>query len=214
MSKDTDIEQDVAEKSSDEERFTKDWLISNALTAFLGALMLERELNRLVLLVVEVTIPTYVWTTIFTVIAALFTLSIMLAVASLIPPLRRLAVSIGRRFSLILGILTLSSFILSWSSTVSTLPYDELVVVICHPGRIATHLTDNAQVIPEDLRVGWGTRTKPARRGDGNSYWTAETDRENLCSRLVYTSKRVSDSTTDWGRIEAISVRGKEISDC
>ena len=125
MSKDTDIEQDAAEKSSDEERFTKDWLISNALTAFLGALMLERELNRLVLVVVEVTIPTYVWTTIFTVIAALFTLSIILAVSSLIPPLRRLAVSIGRRFSLILGILTLSSFILSWSSTVSTLPYDD-----------------------------------------------------------------------------------------
>ena len=47
MSKDTDIEQDAAEKQSNEERFTKDWLISNALTAFLGALMLERELNRL-----------------------------------------------------------------------------------------------------------------------------------------------------------------------
>lgn len=125
MSKDTDIEQRDAEKSSNEERFTKDWLISNALTAFLGALMLERELNRLVLLVVEVTIPDYVWTTIFTVIATLFTLSIVLAVTSLIPPLRRLAVGIGRRFSTILGILTLSSFILSWSSAVSTLPYDE-----------------------------------------------------------------------------------------
>ena len=125
MSKDTDIEQDAAEKQSDEERFTKDWLISNALTAFLGALMLERELNRLGLLVVEVTIPNYVWNTIFTVIAALFTLSIILAVASLIPPLRRAAVGIGRRFSLILGTLTLSSFILSWSSTVSTLPYDD-----------------------------------------------------------------------------------------
>ena len=49
--------------------------------------MLERELNRLVLLVVEVTVPNYVWTTIFTVIAALFTLSIILAIASLIPPL-------------------------------------------------------------------------------------------------------------------------------
>ena len=36
MSKDTDIEQDDAEKSSDEERFTKDWLISNALTGCLG----------------------------------------------------------------------------------------------------------------------------------------------------------------------------------
>ena len=126
MSKDSDdIEQDVAEKQSNEERFTKDWLISNALTAFLGALMLERELNRLVLLVVEVTIPSYVWTTIFTVIAALFTLSIILAVSSLIPLLRRAAVGIGRRFSLILGILTLCSFILSWSSTVSTLPYDD-----------------------------------------------------------------------------------------
>ena len=125
MSKDFDIEQGDAEKNANEERFTKDWLISNALTAFLGALMLERELNRLVLLVVEVTIPNYVWTTIFTVIAALFTLSIILAVASLIPPLRRAAVGIGRRFSLILGILTLSSFILSWSSTVSTLPYDD-----------------------------------------------------------------------------------------
>ena len=125
MSKDTDIEQGDAEKNANEERFTKDWLISNALTAFLGALMLERELNRLGLLVVEVTIPNYVWNTIFTVIAALFTLSIVLAVASLIPPLRRLAVGIGRRFSTILGILTLSSFILSWSSAVSTLPYDE-----------------------------------------------------------------------------------------
>ena len=123
--KERDIDAEVAER---EAQFTKDWLISNALTAFVGALMLEREWNLLeeeisLLFVIEV--PAYVGTAIFNIMAVLFILSIVLAVSSVIPPLRGLAFGIGRRFSRILGILTLTSFILSWTSAISTLPLDE-----------------------------------------------------------------------------------------
>ena len=127
--KDTDIVIDEEElREAEAARFTKDWLLSNALTAFVGALMLEREWNRLedtikVLYIVEV--PDYVGTIIFSVMAVLFILSIVLATASIIPLLRGLAVRVGRRFSRLLGSLTLASFILSWTSAISTLPLDE-----------------------------------------------------------------------------------------
>ncbi len=123
MATDTDMAADA-----EQVRFAKDWLLSNALTAFVGALMLEREWNRLeenidFLFIAE--LPDYLAMILFQIMAVLFILSIILATASIISPLRGLAVRIARRFSRILGTLTLVSFILSWASGISTVPLNE-----------------------------------------------------------------------------------------
>ena len=106
--------------------YKEDWLFSNALVAFVGALMLTQQWQvsggTLRFYIFEV--PEVAGFAIFLTIAAFFALALFLAVASVIPVLRNVALLIGKKVSFALDFIVWIGFILSWASAISQLSLD------------------------------------------------------------------------------------------
>ena len=118
----------------------EDWLLSNALVAFLGALVLAQQWQMpegTIRLLFVFEVPDYTGLVIFLLIAVLFVLSLFLALASVVAKLRSRALGIGKDFSRILGIFTWIAFILSWLSSIPALPSDQWWSVFLIVGGLA-----------------------------------------------------------------------------
>ena len=105
-----------------------DWLAGNALVAFVGALMLAQSWQRADLslgLPLNLTVPILPDFLIFPVGVSLFVLSILLALASMIGPVRDLVLSASHLFSPVLGFFTSVAFILSWLAAMSEFPINQ-----------------------------------------------------------------------------------------
>ena len=105
----------------------EEWLFSNALVAFAGALMLTQQwqVSGGAISFYFFAIPEVAGFGIFLTIAAFFALSLFLAVASVIPLLRNLALLIGKKVSFALDFVVWVGFALSWASAVSQMNLDE-----------------------------------------------------------------------------------------
>ena len=104
--------------------YKEEWLFSNALVAFVGALMLTQQWQvseGAVTFFFILELPEAVGYAIFLVIAGFFALSFFLAVASVIPVLRNVALLIGKKVSFALDFVVWIGFILSWASAITQL---------------------------------------------------------------------------------------------
>ena len=108
--------------------YKEEWLFSNALVAFVGALMLTQHWQvseGAVTFFFILELPEVVGYAIFLIIAGFFALSFFLAVASVIPILRKVALLIGKKVSFALDFIVWIGFILSWASSISQLDLDQ-----------------------------------------------------------------------------------------
>ena len=104
--------------------YKEEWLFSNALVAFVGALMLTQQWQvseGAVTFFFILELPEAVGYAIFLIIAGFFALSFFLAVASVIPVLRNVALLIGKKVSFALDFVVWIGFILSWASAITQL---------------------------------------------------------------------------------------------
>ena len=108
--------------------YKEEWLFSNALVAFVGALMLTQQWQvseGAVTFLFILELPEAVGYAIFLAIAGFFALSFFLAVASVIPVLRNVALLIGKKVSFALDFVVWIGFILSWASAITQLSFDQ-----------------------------------------------------------------------------------------
>ena len=108
--------------------YKEEWLFSNALVAFVGALMLTQQWQvseRAVTFFFILELPEAVGYAIFLIISGFFALSFFLAVASVIPVLRNVALLIGKKVSFALDFVVWIGFILSWASAITQLSLDQ-----------------------------------------------------------------------------------------
>ena len=114
----------------------EDWLFTNALVAFVGALLMGQvwepsEGTFKLLFFIEV--PAYDGLVIFLIIAGMVVLSIVLATASVIPRLRDPVLKSRSSFATTLDLIVWVAFFLSWGSSVPELPSDQwwsLILII------------------------------------------------------------------------------------
>ena len=104
-----------------------EWLVSNAVLAFMGALMLGQAWQRSdgQVELFRLSIPDFSGVVQIAFIFFLFTLSFVFAVASLIPDLRSWAVGQGKGFSMMLGGIAWVAFTISWVTAIPGLPDDQ-----------------------------------------------------------------------------------------
>ena len=108
--------------------YKEEWLFSNALVAFVGALLMGQvwePSKGTFKLLFFFDVPAYDGLVIFLITAAFFILSFFFAAASVIPFIRSWALSIGKGFSQILELLTWIAFTLSWTSSIPELPLEQ-----------------------------------------------------------------------------------------
>ena len=108
--------------------YKEEWLFSNALVAFVGALMLTQQWQvseGAVTFFFILELPEAVGYAIFLIIAGFFALSFFLAVASVIPVLRNVALLIGKKVSFALDFVVWIGFILSWALAITQLSLDQ-----------------------------------------------------------------------------------------
>ncbi len=107
--------------------YKEDWLFSNALVAFVGALMLTQQWQSSggAISFYFFEVPEFAGFAIFLIIAGFFVLSFFLAVASVIPLIRNLALRIGKKVSFALDFIVWIGFILSWAVAITDLPVDQ-----------------------------------------------------------------------------------------
>lgn len=106
--------------------YKEEWLFSNALVAFVGALMLTQQWQSSggAINFHFFEIPAVAGFAIFLIIAGFFVLSFFLAVASVIPVLRNVALLIGKKVSFALDFVVWIGFTLSWAAAITDLPID------------------------------------------------------------------------------------------
>ncbi|MYC06098.1 MAG: hypothetical protein F4X57_02800 [Chloroflexi bacterium] len=107
--------------------YKEDWLFSNALVAFVGALMLTQQWQSSggAISFYFFEVPEFAGFAIFLIIAGFFVLSFFLAVASVIPLIRNVALRIGKKVSFALDFVVWLGFILSWAAAITDLPVDQ-----------------------------------------------------------------------------------------
>lgn len=107
--------------------YKEEWLFSNALVAFVGALMLTQQWQSSggAVSFYFFEVPQFAGFAIFLTIAAFFVLSLFLATASVIPVLRNVALLIGKKVSFALDFVVWLGFILSWASAITQLSLDQ-----------------------------------------------------------------------------------------
>ncbi len=107
--------------------YKEEWLFSNALVAFVGALMLTQQWQSSggAVSFYFFEVPQFAGFAIFLTIAAFFVLSLFLAIASVIPVLRNVALLIGKKVSFALDFVVWLGFILSWASAITQLSLDQ-----------------------------------------------------------------------------------------
>ncbi|MCY3544962.1 MAG: hypothetical protein OXH22_13140 [Chloroflexi bacterium] len=107
--------------------YKEDWLFSNALVAFVGALMLTQQWQSSggAISFYFFEVPEFAGFAIFLIIAGFFALSLFLAVASVIPLIRNFALRIGKKMSFALDFVVWIGFVLSWAAAITDLPIDQ-----------------------------------------------------------------------------------------
>ena len=103
----------------------EDWLTSNALVAFIGALLMGQSWSMsegTIKLFFILTVPDYTSWVIVSIIAALCVLSMFFAVATLVPALQTLALKSGSYLSPSLSLLTWIAFTATLPSALIQLP--------------------------------------------------------------------------------------------
>ena len=103
----------------------EDWLTSNAIVAFLSAVLMGQSWSTsegTIKLIFIVTVPDYTSWVILVIIAALFVLSMFFAVATLVPALQTLAFRSGSYLSPGLSFLTWTAFTVTLPSALIQLP--------------------------------------------------------------------------------------------
>ena len=107
--------------------YKEEWLFSNALVAFVGALMLTQQwqISGGAVSFYFFEVPEFAGFAIFLVIAGFFALSFFLAVASVIPVLRNVALLIGKKVSFALDFVVWIGFVLSWASSITRLSLEQ-----------------------------------------------------------------------------------------
>ena len=107
--------------------YKEEWLFSNALVAFVGALMLTQQwqVSGGAISFYFFEVPEIAGFAIFLIIAGFFLLSFFLAVASVIPVLRNVALLIGKRVSFAIDFFVWIGFVLSWAAAITDLPVDQ-----------------------------------------------------------------------------------------
>ncbi len=139
----------------DEEQIKEEWLVGNAVVAFSGALLMAQAWqpsdNSSELPIFNVTAPTFPQEVTLTIIAFLATLSFVLAVASVIPPLRTWAIRQVSPFSQFLEVLMWSAFLASLLSALSEIPPDQWWSVILVWGGLALILFLSVRMILRPL---------------------------------------------------------------
>ena len=117
----------------------EDWLFTNALVAFVGALLMAQTWDPS-----EGTfkfqfffeIPNYVGFTVFLIIAAIFIFSIVLAIASVIPRFRNPMLRFGNLFAIPLDAIVWTAFIISLLTSIPELPLEQWWVKVLLAGGV------------------------------------------------------------------------------
>ena len=106
--------------------YKEEWLFSNALVAFVGALMLTQQwqVSGGAVSFYFFEVPEFAGFAIFLIISGFFVLAFFLAVASVIPVLRNVALLIGKKVSFALDFVVWIGFTLSWAAAITDLPID------------------------------------------------------------------------------------------
>ena len=110
------------------EELKRDWLTNNALLAFVGALLMGERWQAspgTVKIFFTLTVPDYSEYVVLAIIAALFLLSIFLAVAVFFERVRRYAFRLRSFYLMVLNAFVWLAFTLSWLSLVPDLPWDQ-----------------------------------------------------------------------------------------
>ena len=107
--------------------YKEEWLFSNALVAFVGALMLTQQwqVSGGAVSFYFFEVPEFAGFAIFLIIAGFFVLSFFLAVASVIPLIRNVALLIGKKVSFALDFVVWIGFVLSWAAAITDLSVDQ-----------------------------------------------------------------------------------------
>ena len=148
-----------------EHDYKADWLFGNSLVAFIGALLMAQvwepsEDTFRLLFFFEV--PNYTGFIIFLIVAVFFVLSLFLAVASIVPPLRNVALKLATPFSTALDLIVWIAFVGSWGAAIQKLPTDEWWSGILVLGGIVMFFFIPARIY---LRLFWRRKTN-AKPGD------------------------------------------------
>ena len=116
----------MSEAKIDVERIKEDWLVGNAVVAFVGALLMaqawEPSNAKSVIPILDVTVPTFPQAVVLGIVVILGVLSFVLALASAIPPLRSWVIYQVSPFSQLLEQLMWLALVLSLIAALSELP--------------------------------------------------------------------------------------------
>ena len=116
-----------------EAELKEDWLFTNALVAFVGALLIAQvwePSKGTVKFLFFFDVPAYDGLVIFLIIAGMLVLSIVLAAASVIPRFRNPILTLGNVFATLLDFIVWIAFIISLGSSVPELPFEQWWVMV------------------------------------------------------------------------------------
>ena len=113
----------------DIEQIKEDWLVGNAVVAFVGALLMAQAWEpsgvKNVIPILNVTVPSFPQAAILGIVALLAISSFVLVLASTVPPLRSWAIRQVSPFSQLLEWLIWFAFLMSLLAALSEIPRDE-----------------------------------------------------------------------------------------
>ena len=113
----------------DLEQIKEEWLVGNAVVAFVGALLMAQAWEpsevKNVIPVLNVTVPTFPQAVVVGFVALLAVSSLVLALASAISPLRSWAIKQASPYSQLLDMLMWIAFLLSLIAALSEVPPDQ-----------------------------------------------------------------------------------------
>ena len=119
----------MGEARTDTERVKEEWLVGNAVVAFVGALLMaltwEPSEVRNEVPLLDVTVPATRQIVVLGIVAFLAIFSFVLAVASAVPPLRTWAINQAWPYSSLLEILMWVAFLFSLLSALAEIPFDQ-----------------------------------------------------------------------------------------
>ena len=119
----------MGESTVDLEQIKEEWLVGNAVVAFVGALLMAQPWEPSdadnVIPILNVTVPTFPQAVILGIMALLAVLSFVLVLASAVPPPRSWAIRQVSPYSQLLEQLMWFAFLMSLLAALSEVPRDE-----------------------------------------------------------------------------------------
>ena len=129
------------EAKIDVEQIKEEWLLGNALTAFVGALLMAQAWqptdSASQLPILNLTLPTFPQAVILIVVGSLVILSFVFALASAVPPIRSWAILQVSPYSHYLEWLMWLAFLISLLSGLSAIPSDQWWAGVLELGGVA-----------------------------------------------------------------------------